>query len=145
MIDNRIIQKHGPHSVLAETWTVKWPAGGTIGLHRVRLRDRDERYLRALRYDTLLWLVVDVRDLAPELATEIPRLPWADTDSLVGITLRQTYAGLDALRARAVTRFKAAWVDMPGTPGPRLPRVPAGWSLDAACWQRSGAAAGVVA
>jgi len=140
LTDTRIIQQHGAHAVLAQRLAIHWPDGDTVGLHPVRARGRDERYLRALQYDRLLWLVVDVCDLAPTLASEIRALPWSDTDGLVLHTLRLQYSHADALRARAVTCFKAGWAAMPGMP-PRLKTVPAGRALDAACWQRSGAGA----
>jgi hypothetical protein len=140
LLDTRIIQRHGAHAVLAQRLAIHWPDHSTIGLHPVRLRGRDERYLRALQYDPLLWLVVDLRELAPSLAAEILALPWRDTDGLVLHTLRLRYSHADALRARAVTCFKAGWAALPGLP-PRLKAVPAGRMLDAACWQRSGAGA----
>jgi hypothetical protein len=133
--DTRIIQRHGLHTVLAERLCITWPGGSSVGLHPVRLRGRDERFLRALQYDRLLWLVVDVRDLAATLATEIPALPWRDTDGLMLHTLRLKYPSADALRARAVTRFKAGWAAMPGVAPTVLP-MPEGH-----CWRRSGASA----
>ena len=140
IMDTRIIQQHSDYVVLAETVAVHWPDGSTIGLHPVRLRGRDARYLRALQYDRLLWLVVDVCGLAPSLAAEIPALPWSDTEDLVRLTLRLRYAHADALRARAVTTCRARWTDMPGTPSARPKALPASRALDAACWQRSGTA-----
>lgn len=140
LTDTRIIQQHGAHAVLAQRLAIQWADGDTVTLHPVRARGRDDRYLRALRYDHLLWLVVNVCDLAPSLASEIRALPWSDTDGLVKHTLRLQFSHADALRARAVTCFKAGWAAMPGMP-PRLKSVPAGRALDAACWQRSGAGA----
>lgn len=70
----------------------------------------------------MLWLVVDVCDLAPTLTSEIRALPWIDTDGLVKHTLRLQLNNADALRARAVTRFKAGWTNTPGMP-PRLKTV----------------------
>lgn len=135
--DTRIIQQHGEHTVLAQHLPVQWPDSSIVGLHPVRLRGRDERYLRALQYDRLIWLVVDVRDLAQSLTTEIPALPWRDTDGLVLHTLRLEYRNADALRARAVTRCKAGWAAMPGMT-PSVKALPFTRALDAECWRRSG-------
>jgi hypothetical protein len=136
LADTRIIQQHGPYAVLQQRLDITWPDTSTVGMHPVRLRGRDERYLRALQYDRLLWLVVDVRDLAAALATEIPALPWTDTDGLILHTLRLAYpAGADALRARAVTRFKAGWAAMPGV-APSVSRM-----AEVICWRRTGAGA----
>jgi hypothetical protein len=112
LVDSRIIQRHGDLSVLAQHLAVEWPDGSTVDLHTVQNRGRDDRYLRALQADPL-WLVVDVRNLAGSLATEIPALPWRDTDGLVLHSLRLAYADADALRARAQACYRARWQAVP--------------------------------
>lgn len=140
LTDNRIIQRHAAYTVLAQAQPITWRDGSNIALHPVRVSGRDERHLRAMQYDSLLWLVVHTSDLAQGLDADIRALPWGDTDGLVLHTLRLHYGNADELRARAVTRFRAGWAALPGSP-PRLRSVRAGRAMDAACWQRSGAMA----
>lgn len=128
-VEQRIIQSHGAYDVLTHALAITWADQSTVGLHTVLCRGLADRYLRALPYDPLLWLVVDVRDLAPSLTTEIPALPWSDTEGLILHTLRLEYRGADALRVRALTRLKAGWVHAPGTAPTR----------EALCWRRAGA------
>jgi hypothetical protein len=128
LVDSRIVQRHGAFEVLAHHLAITWPNDSTVGLHTVQCRGQVERYLHALPYDPLLWLVVDVRDLAHSLASEIPALPWSDTEGLIVHTLRLEFRDATGLRVRALTRLKAGWVHAPGV-------ASTGGAL---CWRRSG-------
>ncbi len=136
-VDSLIIQRHAAYTVLAQCQPITFADGSTVRLHPVRVSGRDERQLRAVQYDSLIWLVIHTSDLAPGLDDDIRALPWSDTDGLVHHAVRMQYRRADELRARAVTRFKAGWAMMPGSP-PRLRSVRAGRVMDAALWRRSG-------
>lgn len=143
-VDSLIIQQHAAYAVLAQCQPITWQDGSSIRLHPVRVSGRDERQLRAVQYDSLLWLVIHTSDLAPGLDADIRALPWSDTDGLVLHAVRLHYRNADELRARAVTRFKAGWAMLPGS-APRLHSVRAGRAMEAACWRRSGSMAQGVA
>ncbi len=66
---------------------------GTLhAFHHVRLHGLRDRYLRALRYSPQVFVVVDLRDLAPALGPEIPGYLERDVPGLVKYTLRPIYA-----------------------------------------------------
>ena len=139
-VDSLIIQQHAAYAVLAQCQPITFADGSTVRLHPVRVSGRDERHLRAVQYDSLLWLVIHTSELAPGLDDDIRALPWYDTDGVVLHAVRLHYRNADELRARAVTRFKAGWAMLPGSP-PRLRSVRAGRAMDATLWRRSGAMA----
>lgn len=109
LTDTRIIQRHGSHQVMGQRYEVMWHNGTTIGLHAVNDCGVQHAYLRAIEHAPLHWIVVDLRDLSPELAKDIPRLPHRDAIGCIFHQLRADYANASAFKCAALQKFKAAW------------------------------------
>lgn len=109
LADTKIIQRHGDHQVMAQRYEVMWPNGSTVGLHAVYDAGAEHAFLRAIEHEHLHWIVIDLRDLAPALATDIPKLPRRDAIGCVFHQLRADYPDARAFIWQAMVKCKTAW------------------------------------
>jgi hypothetical protein len=117
LTDTRIIQRHGSTEVFAQRHEILWPDGSAVCLHPVSLNGYPiDTWLRALQHAPGHWAVVDLRDVAPALASELPLLPRRDAYGLVFHTLRLQYPNARAFTAAAVGQQRMAWFDYQAVP-----------------------------
>lgn len=91
VIDDRIIQRHGTHAVLAQRYEIMWRDGSTVYLHPVTVDGAQAAYLRAIHHEGLTWLVIDVRQLAANIEADLMHLPCRDHPGVIFFSLRGAY------------------------------------------------------
>jgi hypothetical protein len=109
LTDTKIIQRHNAHQVMAQRYEIMFHDATTIGLHAVYDCGVEHRFLRAIEHQPLHWIVIDLRDLAPDLARDLPALPKRDAIGCVFHQLRADYPSAAAFLRTALLRFKSAW------------------------------------
>lgn len=109
LADTKIIQRHNGHQVMAQRYEIMFRDCSAIGLHAVYDCGVEHRFLRAIEHQPLHWIVIDLRDLAPDLARDLPALPKRDAIGCVFHQLRADYASSAAFLRSALMHFRAAW------------------------------------
>lgn len=113
------ITSPSPYQVQPACHEIMFRDGSTVGLHPVCVLDSQGRahhdmFLRALAGSPLHWLVIDLRDLAPDLDADMRAHLALDLPGLVYYTLRHRYGRAALFEAAARTSAKAAWHPHPG-------------------------------
>jgi hypothetical protein len=93
-------------SVLPTRHEVLWKDGSAVGLQPVQVLGAPHKYLRALPGADAMPIVVDLRELAPSLAEDIPRALPRDLVGLVFYTLRHRYSSAADFTAAARLKGK---------------------------------------
>ena len=113
---SRIIQRCDEQhaDVLSCRMEVTWPDGSRIGLHPVRQHGADSLFLRALHLAGH-WILFDLRQVAPKLASELPTAPARDVPGTVLYGLRGAFMRSGDCLAIVQAKALAHW---PGDPRP---------------------------
>lgn len=120
LIDTTPLVTIGQHTVITEQHDVLFKDGTTVGLHYVQNNGHPAMYLRCLVHDHLHAVLLDVRDLAPALAAELPLAQPHDVPGLVLYTMRGRYSGAAEFTAAAIKQLRASAV-LEGMPRHQLP------------------------
>lgn len=115
LTETKIIQRHDAHQVMAQRYEILWRDGSTVGLHAVHDNGVEHAFLRAIEHRPSHWIVVDLRDLAPDVERDIKSLPRRDAIGVVFHTLRLGYSSAASFLARAIEKNRSAW--FAGPPG----------------------------
>lgn len=107
--DNRIIQAHGPYTVLAQRHEVMFKDGTTLHLHPVADTGFQQPNLRALQVEGMRWLVFDLLRLVPEIELDLRRLHPRDHIGAVFYTLRLRFPTAGTCTAAAAQCAAATW------------------------------------
>lgn len=107
--DNRIIQAHGPYTVLAQRHEVMFHDGTALHLHPVAESGFQQPHLRALQVEGMRWLVFDLHRLTPEIELDLRRLHPRDHIGAVFYTLRGRFHTAGACTAAANQCAAASW------------------------------------
>lgn len=118
LFDPPPLHRHGSYLVQPARHEIMWPDGSTVGIHPVRELDaqgraHDSMFLRALRTGTLHWIVIDLRDVAPQLDTEMREHFTNDVPGVVFYTLRLGFGTACQFIAAARRAIKASWYESP--------------------------------
>lgn len=104
--DPEIIATRDGFDVIADVYTITWPDGSSVELHRVLAYGYPETFLRAMRTDSAEWLIFDARQVTSvDLERDIKALPLRDHPGAVAHHLR--WAHIDAAAACMAMAAKA--------------------------------------
>ena len=105
----RILQIHQGLAVHDQHHEIMFKDGSTLGLHPVSANYTLQMFLRAVRDDTGLWLVFDLRHLVHDIEDDMRRLPPRDTPGLVFYSLRRHYCTATACLAGVLAQRVTSW------------------------------------
>lgn len=104
--DPDIIASHAGFDVLADTYTIPWPDGSTVGVHRVQVYGYPDLFLRATRLDNTSWAIFDSRQITTlDLEGEVKALPLRDHPGALAYHI--LWAHIDAHAAQLAMAAKA--------------------------------------
>lgn len=121
MQDTRAIAQADPYTVHAQRCEVMFRCGQAIGLHPVSVSGHLQMFLRATQHDGLVWIVFDLRHLAPEIEGDMLRLPTHDHHGIVFYTLRSLYPTRALFLASMQSAALHSWWPLPGAQQQPLP------------------------
>lgn len=107
--DTRVIAAHQGLQVHAQRYEIMFKDGTTLGLHPVVAHGTVQMFLRALHHEGLLWVVFDVRHLAPEIEADVLRLHARDTPGVVFYNLRRHFTTAGLCLQRVLTQRVTSW------------------------------------
>jgi hypothetical protein len=111
LTDKRIIHRSGAFEIQAQRHEVLFPQDGSaVALHPVRHHGCESLFHRAFITPAGLRVVLDIRQICPQLDKDLRTTLPRDVPGTVFYTLRQAFKTSAEFYALALARYEAAWL-----------------------------------